>query len=67
MREADHSAPPDNGGGRSEADQRNHGRSGRNRRGAVQHNAQWALIGVAAQRIYVRHLHHGQQRQQDKA
>src|ERR1035441_6285276 len=43
---------------------RGHNRDGRRR---VHCNAQRAMVGIAVQRMHVRHLHHGKQRQQDQA
>ena len=44
-------------------DHRGHDRDGRSR---VHHDAQRAMVGVAVERMHVRHLDHGQQRQQGK-
>jgi len=50
--------------GGAEADQDNHGREDRNRRGGVHGDAQRTMVGIAIERMHVRHLDHGQQRQQ---
>jgi hypothetical protein len=48
-------------------DQHNHGRNGRGRRGRLHRDAQRAAISIAFCRMRVRHLGHGQQRQQGQA
>ena len=50
----------------SETDQDEHGCHQRNRRSRLHGDAQRAMIGVTRQRMYVRHLNQGQQRQQRK-
>jgi len=47
-------------------DQHDHGSRHRNGRGCVHDDAQRAMVGVALDRVEVRHLDDGQQRQQDK-
>ena len=36
-------------------------------RSRVHHDTEWAVIRIRSLRVDVRHLHHGQQRQQDQA
>lgn len=38
----------------------------RDRRCSMHHNAERAVVGIAFERVHVRHLDHGQQRQQGK-
>ena len=45
-------------------DKDNHNRHGDCRRGGVQDDAQRAMVCIAFERMHVRHLGHGQQRQQ---
>ena len=47
--------------------QHHHGNRNRDGRRRVHHDAQRAVVGIALQRMHVRHLHHGQQRHQEKA
>lgn len=53
-------------GGALDLDQHNHRSHYRNGRSRVYDDAQRAIIGIAAERMRVRHLDHGQQRQQGK-
>jgi hypothetical protein len=48
-------------------DEHNHGSNGRRRSGRLQRDAQWAVLGIAFDRVHVRHLGHGQQRHQGEA
>ena len=50
--------------GGSDCDQDHHGRHDGNRRGRMQDDAQRAMVCIAFERMHVRHLGHGQQRQQ---
>jgi hypothetical protein len=55
--------------GRRMCAQRNNnygGNRGRNRRGRMQRDTERAVVGVRCLRVDVRHLHHGQQSQQDQ-
>jgi hypothetical protein len=51
----------------SHSDQYHRDRHHRNRRSRVHRNAQRAMVRIALQRMHVRHLGHGQQRQQGQA
>jgi hypothetical protein len=46
--------------------QHDHGSRDRDRRRCVHYDAQRAVVGIALERMHVRHLDHGQQRQQGK-
>ncbi len=46
--------------------QHHHGSRNRDRRSRMHHDAQRAMVGIALQHMRVRHLHHGQQRHQEK-
>jgi hypothetical protein len=47
--------------------QDNNGCGNCNRCRRVHHDAQRAIVGICVERVNVRNLHHGQQRQQDQA
>jgi hypothetical protein len=51
----------------SDSDQDDHHRDDRNRRRRLHRDAQLAMIGIAFQRMHVRHLDHRQHRQQGQA
>jgi hypothetical protein len=55
-----------NRGGALDLDQHNHGGRDRDGCGGVHHDAQRAMVGIAVERMHVRYLDHGQQRQQGK-
>jgi len=48
-------------------DQHNYGSRHRNGRGRMHDDAQLAMVGIALERMRVRHLDHRQQRQEGKA
>jgi len=54
-----------NRGGGPDLDQHDHGRSDGYGRCRVHHDAQRATVGIGVHLVNVRHLDHGQQRQQD--
>jgi hypothetical protein len=64
---ADNRARLGNRCGTPHSDQDNRSRHHRNRRSRVHRNAQRAMVGVALQWMHVRHLDHGQKRQQGQA
>jgi hypothetical protein len=64
---ADIRARLNNRRGSSHFDQDNRSRHHRNRRSRVHRDAQRAMVGIPVQRMHVRHLDHGQQRQQGQA
>ena len=66
MTVADHNARFYNWRLGPDPDQEDNCRGHRNRRRRVHGNAELAMIGVGLQRMDVRHLDHGQQRQQGK-
>jgi hypothetical protein len=51
----------------ADPDQDNHHGGHRDGRGRVHDDAQRAVIGVGVEGVDVRHLHHGQKREQDEA
>jgi hypothetical protein len=51
---------------RAQRDNNDGGNRSRNRRGRVHHDTERAVIRVRGERVDVRHLHHGQQSQQDQ-
>jgi hypothetical protein len=67
MPEPDHRTGFDHWSGASQLNQDDEGRGYRRRGGGMEHDTELAMIGVSGGGVDVRHLHHGQQGQQNQA